>query len=206
MNIMQILTFAQLMYARFITETSRHELGKRQIQLREKEFGTTAAFDSSADEDDIYDQYDNAYVPNSKPETMASICANFAESSHIRGGLVYIGGSPVLTRNAWEGVFSLNRVSSIADEFWRMLRTTRTGIPCSRKNDFQQSFYVNNKEYYRIYLIPRSLISEQESRPKSTEIDNGWVCREALELLGYKYQQTRHGHFSISANLSEVSL
>lgn len=49
------------------------------------------------------------------------------------------------------------------------------------------------------------MVPSNESEIKKTEIGNGWVRREALDLLGYSYSETLSGQFSIPRDLTFVS-
>ena len=95
--------------------------------------------------------------------------------------------------------------TSVGNDMLKSLRYTHGGIVYTKSNDFKYMYFVDGDEFYRFYLVPWSMVPSNESEIKRTEIGNGWVRREALDLLGYSYSETLSGQFSIPRDLTIVS-
>ena len=96
--------------------------------------------------------------------------------------------------------------SQIGDEILHALRSSRGGIYYAKANHFRQSHYVDARLIYTCNLVPSHLIPQNESKPLSTQIGDGLVRKEALDLLGYSFSKTAQGDFLIQGNLDLVSL
>lgn len=115
--------------------------------------------------------------------------------------------SYVRSKDVWKDSPSHDQAPAryVGDDILKGLRYMRGGIIYTQSNDFQNSHFVDNYEFYRLYLVPLFLIPSEESEVQTTEIGKGWVRREALDLLGYSYSETPSGHFSIPRDLTFVS-
>jgi hypothetical protein len=117
------------------------------------------------------------------------------------------GRSAIRTKDVWRSSHASGQAPArcVGEDMLNALRCARGGIVYMKRNDFQQSYYLDGIQFYRFYLVPSSLIPSTESEFLSTEIGKGWVRQEALDLLGSSYTVTPSGHFSISRNLEFVS-
>lgn len=93
----------------------------------------------------------------------------------------------------------------IGDHMLSALRYANGGILYIKSNDFQHFYYVDKTRYYQFNLVPASLVPVGESEPRSTHIGSSWVRQEALDLLGYPYQKTPWGSFTILRDIQYVS-
>lgn len=71
-----------------------------------------------------------------------------------------------------------------------------------KRNKFQHFHYVDNECFYIFDLVPEYMMQIREIR--YTELGQGLVKKEALDLLGYSFEQTPSGHFSIVGDLDLV--
>lgn len=90
-------------------------------------------------------------------------------------------------------------------EILAALRSTRGGIQYTKSNQFMQTHFVDQLPIYICAYVPPHMVPASESEPLNTELDQSLVRREALDLLGYSYTETKTGKFSISDNLELVS-
>ncbi|KAL8706837.1 MAG: hypothetical protein Q9225_007904, partial [Loekoesia sp. 1 TL-2023] len=81
------------------------------------------------------------------------------------------------------------------------LRSTRGGIYYTKSNDFKQVHYVDHHPIYICAFVPSHMIPYNEWKSLSTELDQGSIRKEALDLLGYSYRETGTGKFLISGDL-----
>lgn len=84
------------------------------------------------------------------------------------------------------------------------LRSTRGGIYYTKSNHFKQVHYVDHYPIYICAFVPSHMIPYNESKLLSTELDQGSIRKEALDLLGYSYSKTRTGNFLITGDLELV--
>ena len=90
-------------------------------------------------------------------------------------------------------------------EILAALRSTRGGIQYTKSNQFKQVHFVDQHAIYTCAYVPSDLVPYSEWKPLNTELDRSLVRREALDLLGYSYTETKTGKFSISDDLELVS-
>ena len=92
----------------------------------------------------------------------------------------------------------------LGDEILAALRSTRGGIYYTKSNSFAQTHYVDQDPLYTCALVPNQLVPLDQRRFLTTEVSIGLVRREALELLGYTYEEMNTGKFAISGDLEQV--
>lgn len=111
------------------------------------------------------------------------------------------------TMRAWKSADPLTGAQTryTGYQILNALRSASGGIVYMKGNEFRQSYFVDKIEVYAFDLVPRSFIPASEREPQFTEIGNGWVRREALNLLSYTYTETSYGHYSIARDLDFVS-
>ena len=123
----------------------------------------------------------------------------------IRNGMSGSGLPSMGTKAVWQKVRSgQTPVGYVGDEILNALVSASGGIVYMRGNDFQRSYYLDRKPFYTFFLVPPFLIPENEWRPSFVEIGKSWVHREALDLLGYAYNETKSGDLSIPRDLEFV--
>ena len=110
-------------------------------------------------------------------------------------------------KDVWKpsNAYSQAPSSYIGAEILNALRYKRGGIVYMKRDGFRQYLYVDEVPFYKLNLVPLSLIPANEPEFSVTEIGKGWVRQEALDLLCYSYNETPSGHFSISRDLDFVS-
>ena len=127
--------------------------------------------------------------------------------SHIRYGHPHIGPLGPSHKDFWRSNHRFaSSYSHIGPEILDALRSSRGGIYYAKANHFQQVHYVDARPIYTCNLVPRYLIPHNESMALSTEIGDGLVRKEALDLLGYSFSKTKQGDFLIQGDLDLVSL
>lgn len=122
------------------------------------------------------------------------------------------GGHPVRRHPAnlyhkeiWKGP-SPGRIldQSFGEEMLRALRSAGAGIVYTKRFKFHQDHYVDAERFASCTLVPTELIPTDDSDPVCTELNQGLVRKEALDLLGYSYEATPSGQFAIAGNLDMV--
>ncbi|KAL8956295.1 MAG: hypothetical protein Q9193_006148, partial [Seirophora villosa] len=93
---------------------------------------------------------------------------------------------------------------SVGDDFLTELRLRRAGIVYMKRNKFQLFHYVDNECFYTSNLVPPHTMQSREIQ--YTELGQGLVKKEALDLLGYSYEQIPSGHLSIVGDLSMFAI
>ena len=116
------------------------------------------------------------------------------------------GPNGVITKEVWRSPHPYQREPErdAGDEVLSALRFTQGGIMYRKINEFQHLCYTDRDQFFRFNLVPEWLIPPGGTKCQATEIDQGWVRREALSLLGYAYSETPSGRFSISGDLEFV--
>ena len=99
----------------------------------------------------------------------------------------------------------LSPARHFGDDILRALRYKSGGITYMKGSDFQHIYYVDKVPYCIFNLIPPSLVPSNATEPLFTEIGQGWVRLEALNLLGYPYHETPSGQICFQRNLAFVS-
>ena len=92
----------------------------------------------------------------------------------------------------------------LGDEILAALRSMRGGIYYTKSNSFVQTHYVDQYPIYTCALVPDQLVPIDQRKFLTTEVSIGLVRREALELLGYSYEEMKTGTFAISGDLEQV--
>ncbi|KAL9013387.1 MAG: hypothetical protein Q9173_001915 [Seirophora scorigena] len=83
----------------------------------------------------------------------------------------------------WPGPHYKSR--SMGDDILKYLRSRRAGIVYTKRNNFQQFHYVDHECFYIYHLVPGHMMQSREVQ--YTELGQGLVKKEALDLLGYSY-------------------
>lgn len=113
---------------------------------------------------------------------------------------------PIRTKEIWNPRSMPQHPSRyIGDDILRTLRHAGGGIIYSKGNAYWHSYYIDGSIFYRFDLAPSMLMPSKASEITYTQIGKGWVRQEALDLLGYRYQETKSGHWDIHDNLEFVS-
>ena len=93
---------------------------------------------------------------------------------------------------------------ALGDEILAALRSTNGGIYYTKSNLFAQVHYVDQYPIYTCALVPNDLVPLDQRKFVTTEVSIGLVRREALDLLGYTYEEMSTGKFAISGDLEQV--
>ena len=78
------------------------------------------------------------------------------------------------------------------------------GIYYIKTNKFHEIHFVDLRVIFDCNLVSPRLITPDEDKFLTTELDCGLFRKEAVELLGYDYKETKAGKLSISGDLSLV--
>jgi hypothetical protein len=90
-------------------------------------------------------------------------------------------------------------------EILAALRSARGGIQYAKSSKFEQVRFVDHRVIYECAYVPWQMIPHGERNFPNTELDRGLVRKEALDLLGYSYTETKTEKCSISDDLELVS-
>lgn len=111
-----------------------------------------------------------------------------------------------MSRELWDPPLPYHGSSelTLGDEILGHLRVSRGGIYYTKSSPLKQVHYIDHYPFYTCALVPSSMIPQNEWKPLHTELGQGLVRKEALDLLGYSYTETEGGKFSVLGNLEMV--
>ncbi|KAL6718674.1 hypothetical protein ACLMJK_002908 [Lecanora helva] len=115
-------------------------------------------------------------------------------------------GNPVShMKDLWRRPNSNDRASvrNAGDDVLDALRYTHGGIIYVKVNEFQHLYFLDRMMFYRFNLAPEWLIPTGAMMNWSTEIGQGLVRREALDLLGYPWKELVRLSFQADARFLE---
>ncbi|KAL8656888.1 MAG: hypothetical protein Q9226_002469 [Calogaya cf. arnoldii] len=151
----------------------------------------TAPSGPAADEADWYPNYSHLPEVGDEPRY----------APHVRAPIV-VPRHNLYHKKIWRNSDSRHvRNQGFGEKVLEALRSTGGGIVHTKRNKFVQYHYVDNRHFATCSLVPSHMIPCEELEPLCTELGLGLVRKEALDLLGYSYEQTPSGQFSIAGDL-----
>ena len=95
---------------------------------------------------------------------------------------------------------------ALADTILSSLRAKSGGILYSKRTkENRQLYYVDRHLICYCDMVPLNTQVMDPPGATHTEIGGGMVRKEALDLLGYSYDEMSRGHFSVVGDLKFVS-
>lgn len=92
----------------------------------------------------------------------------------------------------------------LGSEVLAALRSTRGGIYYRKISRLKEVHYVDQYPIYTCAFPPQHMVHYNESENVSTELGQGLIRKEALDLLGYSYTYTGNGQYSLPGDLELV--
>lgn len=112
--------------------------------------------------------------------------------------------NPTNRKEFWRSHAFIGVSRSLGDRLLASLRSARGGIYYKKRNYHKQVHYVDRTPLFECELVPSYMIPLGESGPFHTELGKGLVRREALELLGYSFDDENNGQYLVKGDLKFV--
>ncbi|KAL9607493.1 MAG: hypothetical protein Q9167_007594 [Letrouitia subvulpina] len=101
----------------------------------------------------------------------------------------------------WRSHASIGVSRNLGDHLLAALRSSRGGIYYKKRNYHKQVHYVDQTPLFECEFVPSYMIPLGESGPFRTELGKGLVRREALQLLGYSFEDEDTGQYLVMGDL-----